>query len=290
MLFCSFNLNNMKGLFIGLTTIDLIYPFKHFPEENSKNNCPSALMEIGGPATNAAFAFTALGGLATLISLLGQNPFRGFMKQELERFQISHIDLNDQAKTNPVMASVLLNQSSGSRTIATTRFADDVPLKAINIDLSDYDVLCVDGFFAEAALPILRKNSRRLPVVFDGGSYKKYTDPLLDYVSHPVFSERFRLPDARPLADYLYKKGIKQFAVTKGEKPLTVFENNKTYELPVLSVKAIDTLAAGDIFHGAFARYIAEPGYNFRSALTKASEVASSSCRFLGPRAWVDEK
>ena len=198
----------MKGLFIGLTTIDLLYPFEHFPLENTKTNCPSAIMDIGGPATNAAFAFGALGGEATLVSLIGKSPFSDFMSRKLREYQIAHIDLNDQAETQPVMASVMINQSNGSRTIATTRFAEGVVLNPIKVDPGDYAVICVDGFFAAAALAVLQKNGRQIPVVFDGGSYKPSTDQLLDYVSHPVFSERFSLPNEQLLGNYLQEKGI----------------------------------------------------------------------------------
>lgn len=278
----------MKGLFIGLTTIDLLYLFEYFPLENTKNNCPESIMDIGGPATNAAFAFGALGGEATLISLIGKNSFSDFMREKLLKYRIAHIDLNDQADHQPVMASVIINQSNGSRTIATTRFAEGVPFNPVRVNPGDYDVICVDGFFAEVALSILQKNDRQIPVVFDGGSYKPHTDQLLDYVSHPVFSERFSLPNEQLLKHFLLEKEIRHFAVTKGEKPLWVFDNHQTYELPVPVTKAIDTLGAGDIFHGAFAKYIAEDGCDFRSALEKASIIASLSCGYVGVREWVE--
>ena len=73
-----------RGLFVGVTTMDLVYPFPGFPEENTKNKTDGLLIDIGGPATNAAFAFTVLGGEATLVSMVGQNPMSLFIKDRLQ--------------------------------------------------------------------------------------------------------------------------------------------------------------------------------------------------------------
>ena len=63
----------MKGLFLGLSTIDLLYPVHHFPDEDSKVKADSYYTFLGGPATNAAITFAALGGDATLVSAIGYN-------------------------------------------------------------------------------------------------------------------------------------------------------------------------------------------------------------------------
>ena len=58
--------------------------------------------------------------------------------------------------------------------------------------------------------------------------------------------------------------------------------------VPVMSIKPVDTLGAGDIFHGAFCHYIMERN-DFLIALERASEVASLSCTSLGTRAWIEQ-
>jgi sugar/nucleoside kinase (ribokinase family) len=51
-------------------------------------------------------------------------------------------------------------------------------------------------------------------------------------------------------------------------------------------VEAVDTLGAGDIFHGAFCHAYAG-GLGFSASLASAAEVASRACAFWGPRAWI---
>lgn len=278
----------MTGLFIGLTSIDLIYPFDHFPIENTKNKSSSRIIDIGGPATNAAFAFTALGGKATLVSLIGQQPFAAFMKGKLREYDIQHIDLNSQSTQQPEMASILLNTKNGSRTVFTEKPKRVYQVNTPPINLANFDVICIDGFFGAYVLQLLKKNKTNTPVVFDGGSYKEQTDSLLDLVDYPIFSEHFSAPKHSSLKAYLKEKQIQPFAITKGEKAIELVEKGLNYQIEVPKTNAIDTLGAGDIFHGAFAKYIIQEKHDFKSALENAATIASLSCQFIGARQWVD--
>jgi sugar/nucleoside kinase (ribokinase family) len=47
-------------------------------------------------------------------------------------------------------------------------------------------------------------------------------------------------------------------------------------------IKAVDTLGAGDIFHGAFCHYILQQ--DFPTALSNAAKVAARSCESFGTR------
>ena len=64
------------GLFVGLTTLDCIYQVSRLPASDEKMVAEACLLVAGGPATNAAIAFAALGNRATLVAALGQHPWR----------------------------------------------------------------------------------------------------------------------------------------------------------------------------------------------------------------------
>ncbi|PMB30496.1 ribokinase, partial [Fischerella thermalis CCMEE 5319] len=49
---------------------------------------------------------------------------------------------------------------------------------------------------------------------------------------------------------------------------------------------AVDTLGAGDIFHGAFCHYVLRE--NFLDALASAAKIAAFSCQFFGTRRWME--
>jgi sugar/nucleoside kinase (ribokinase family) len=59
-------------------------------------------------------------------------------------------------------------------------------------------------------------------------------------------------------------------------------------EIPVPASTVIDTLGAGDIFHGAFCYYYVR-GQAFRDPLTLASKVAAASVGSFGTRNWMNE-
>ena len=177
----------MRGLFIGLTCIDILYPLDSFPGENSKNKCEEERIDIGGPATNAAFAFAALGGEATLVSMIGQHPFTDFMQAKLEEYGIWHLDLNARLERKPTISSVILNTTNGSRTILTAKALAEEPIASPSLNPDDFDVIEVDGFLGKYVWELLKGKTSNMPVVFDGGSFKPYTEELLTFVSHPGF-------------------------------------------------------------------------------------------------------
>ncbi|MGZ5947604.1 MAG: PfkB family carbohydrate kinase, partial [Caulobacteraceae bacterium] len=75
-------------------------------------------------------------------------------------------------------------------------------------------------------------------------------------------------------------------AVTAGPGPILWRSGEGSGRIAPPTVEAIDTLGAGDIFHGAFCHAFAESG-DFSASLARAAEVASLSCASWGPRAWI---
>src|SRR5262249_47089613 len=70
-------------------------------------------------------------------------------------------------------------------------------------------------------------------------------------------------------------------AVTHGPYDVLWREDATLRKSPVFSVKAIDTLGAGDVFHGAFALALAE-GRGVAAALRFAAAAAGLKCTRLG--------
>jgi sugar/nucleoside kinase (ribokinase family) len=279
----------MKGLFIGTTTIDLIYPIDHFPEEDSKTTVDHQIIVLGGPATNAAITFSALGGQATLLSPVGRGLWATFIQQQLARYQVNHVDLTRFDSFVPPISSILVNQTNGLRTVFTSPGSDLGPVNEVKnkIEINTFDICCIDGFYADVVLSLLSNKAEKIPVVFDGGSYKYKTDKLLQFVDYPIFSERFTLPYGGSIASLIKDSKIDNYAITRGFKAIEMYQDKNRTLLKVPKIKAIDTLAAGDIFHGAFSYYLLATGGNFKKALEKSILIASLSCQFLGPVEWM---
>jgi sugar/nucleoside kinase (ribokinase family) len=156
--------------------------------------------------------------------------------------------------------------------------------------LEDAQILMLDGHYLPQAIELAAMaRPRGIPVVLDGGSWKEGLDVLLPLLDYAVCSDNFYPPgcsDKESVITYLRRAGIEHVAITRNEEPIIVHHQGKTMELPVLEVDALDTMGAGDIFHGAFCHFLLHE--DFLASLEGAAKIAGVSCTSLGTRAWID--
>jgi sugar/nucleoside kinase (ribokinase family) len=125
-------------------------------------------------------------------------------------------------------------------------------------------VLLVDNRFPNYVLPICRAAAARgIPVVLDVDKATTTGDPLFATASHLIFSSEALMATTggADLASALLAVAptIRGFlAVTDGPGDVLWIEHGAVRRLPVFRVEAIDTLGAGDAFHGGFALALAE--------------------------------
>ena len=282
------------ALFVGLTTLDIVHFLDSGLSRNEKVFDHSTFIGAGGPATNAAIAYSALGGEARLYSEIGHHPVASIIKEELERYEIAHIDKNSERSDKPRIASILVSMDNGDRCVITS---------AVEASIDWSVVLSAEEFLAQAAILLIdghdmplavsaanAARSRGIPVVLDGGSWKQGTEDLLEVVDYAIVSERFKPPISEGLdvLQFLHDRGPGACAVTRGERDILFSLHGERGILQVPSVNAVDTLAAGDIFHGAYCYAFTVLGYNFVEALEYGAKIAAESCRYLGPREWIE--
>jgi sugar/nucleoside kinase (ribokinase family) len=282
----------MKGLFWGLLTIDLHFFTDHYPAENSKVKTKKFNSYVGGPATNAAITFSHLGGQAQLVTAIGKNPYKGMIFEELDEYLVEIYDSKSEEPIDPVFASIITNETSGSRTIFSYTPQESVAPPACHID-KQTKIALFDGFYMQSAINAA-KSCKELGItnILDGGSWKAGTDDLLKYIDIAICSENFFPPGIsanEDVTEYLLKKGVKKTAITRGQKPIITNEGEVNFLIEIPPTEIVDTLGAGDIFHGAFCYFYASTK-NFLLALEKAAQVASFSCKYSGPRTWMGKE
>lgn len=283
-----------KGTFLGLATADIVYYVPHHLERNQKLKAERQLAYAGGPATNAAVTFAAFGNESTLLTGLGQHPLAHVAKLDLADHKVRLIDCTDQPRRPPILSAIIVDLSSGERSVVYSntdlrRLRSD----AINDNTLEYsDILMLDGYYLPQAIQLAKLAKQlRIPVVLDGGSWKEGLENLLPLVDYAICSNAFLAPGSANqdnLIDFLNSHGINFIAITHDGGPIIAHAHGQTSEVPVITIKAVDTLGAGDIFHGAFCHYIQE--YEFLLSLERAGEVASLSCASLGTRAWIEQE
>ncbi|MGF1490200.1 MAG: sugar kinase [Prochloraceae cyanobacterium] len=282
------------GLFIGISTLDCIYLTEKMPKENQKIVALDQTISGGGPATNAAVTFSYLGNKSNLLTIIGNNPIGSLIKSDLANYSLKLIDITPERKETPAVSAIVVTKATGNRaviSINTTKFKATIEQIPQNI-LQGIDIILIDGHQMTISQEIARlAREQNIPVAIDGGSWKKDFDKVLPYVDYAVCSADFYPPncsDREQVFNYLKKFDIPNIAITNGDKAIEYLSRGERGKIAIESIEnVVDTLGAGDIFHGAFCHYILQ--HNFKQALTEAAKIASKSCQFFGTRKWMEK-
>ncbi len=282
----------IRGAFIGLSTLDVVYYTKHFPEEDTKLYCTDQQVIPGGMATNAAITFSGLQGQSSLLTCVGeQDQFGDTIREEIKKRQIKLLDFADKEFNHIPISSILINQTTGSRTILNKPFIPYAPVLIPPLDLSEVDILLVDGFYIDLAIAAAKEAKRlSIPVVMDAGSWKPGFERLLPLVDIMIVSAGFRPPGQVSFTEtleYLLKFPFCGMAFTNGAESVVAYSGQIRHELQPKQISPVDTLGAGDVLHGAFCYYFGSSG-EFIPSLEKAMKIASKSCEFIGPHTWME--
>ena len=294
-------MKQVEGLFVGLSTIDIEYLVEKLPPTNTKSFSTDFAIHAGGPAYNGAIAFSFLGGEAVVLSAVGHGKLSPVVRDDADAYQVRIIDAAPQAKELPI-SSVIVEAKSGNRTLISNSAAVG-GLEALSdnaladnaqaddaLDEISPSILLWDTFYPELATEVFKRfQGCGAPVILDGENWTQDIEALLPNVDVAICSERFFPPGATEVSEIfeaLRQVGVGQIAITRGERPILYFDGESPGQIDVSKIRAVDTLAAGDIFHGAFS-YLYARGNSFVTALEKAGEVATISCKHFGPRSWM---
>lgn len=283
----------MSGLFIGLTTLDLIYLAEQPPATNQKLVALDYTVSAGGPATNAAIAFAHLGHAATVVSSLGCHPMTHLIRADLEQWQVTLHDLSPNKSEPPPVSSIVVTVATGERAVISIN-AVKTPIPGDRLSsavLTGMDVILIDGHQMAVGQTFAHPAKQAgIPIVIDGGSWKPGFEAVLPLADYVICSANFHPPNCQTADEtiaYLQSLGVPQIAMTHGEQPIQYCDRDRTGTVPVPTIQPVDTLGAGDIFHGAFCHYILQT--DFVEALEQASQIAAKACQFFGPRRWMEQ-
>src|SRR5262249_33537380 len=137
--------------------------------------------------------------------------------------------------------------------------------------------------FPEFVRPICEAARRRgIPVVLDADRPTVEDDPLFAIPTHVIFSsECLRattgLDDLTAGLSRMAPRTKAFVAVSDGPGPVRYINDGVVHLLPVFHIEAIDTLAAGDVFHAGIALGLAE-GRDAIAAMRFGAAAAGLKC------------
>jgi sugar/nucleoside kinase (ribokinase family) len=282
-----------QGLFVGLTTLDLIYGVTHLLHTNEKQVATEFAIAAGGPATNAAITFRHLGNAALLWSGIGQHSVTGLIRADLDVQQVKSHDLLPERTDAPPLSSITVTRQNGDRAVVCRNALNwQAALEQIPSDcLEGIDVVLVDGHQIEVSAEIARAAQQEgIPVVLDGGSWKLGLEKVLPFADYAICSADFLPPGCTTQAEVVQflLAAIAQpnIAITRGDESIQYVCGEQKGEVAVSPTTPVDTLGAGDAFHGAFCHWILQA--QFVEALQGAGAIASLACQEFGTRSWLE--
>ncbi|MGY3583859.1 sulfofructose kinase [Bradyrhizobium sp. USDA 4341] len=277
-------------LCIGLPVRDLTFRV-NVPARGSKENATHFDEICGGNALNAAIGIARLGGRAAICGPMGDSRETSsryiFDKMAQEGIETNHL-IHMPDLVTPI--SAIMIDDTGERTIVTFRDPElwKVKLPPTELLLEDCAAILTESRCAPFCTELCAEAVKRgIPVVVDVDRAMSMREGLLTASSHLVFSseplqETADVTDDGQALQKLAKLTPSFLAGTRGPKG-TIWLNEKggLEETAAFPVHTVDTLGAGDVFHGAFALAITEK-QELRQALRFASAAAALKCTRFG--------
>jgi len=276
----------------GIIVLDEVFRVDRFPPPDGKVMAQEFFVVNGGCAANAAVAIARLGARVALAGPLGgpagEDPNGDRVLAALVREGIDCAGCQRIAGIATALSAIFID-ARGERMIVTYR---DPQLDAATPSDADAlvaspDAILADNRFPDFVRPICAAARRRgLTVVLDADRPTEVADELFRIATHVVFSSEC-LRATTGLDDLGAALGVIAgttpafLAVTNGPHDVLWRDGEELRNTPVFAIDAIDTLGAGDVFHGAFTLALAE-GRDIATAIRFAAAAAGLKCARLG--------
>jgi len=272
----------------GIAVEDFIFRVEAFPEPGAKIHAAELIAMPGGCAANAAVAVARLDGEARFAGPVGTDEASARFLAGMARNDVDTGGVVRVAGASISVSGIFVDRA-GEKMVATRRGERLAEARTKDPDrlVADIDVVMADNRFPDFVEPILRAARRRgIAAVLDGDRATQPADPLFGIASHVIFSsEALRattgLADLEAALRVIAGSACGFLAVTNGPDDVLWLAGTSVRRMPVFAVEAIDTLAAGDTFHGAFALALAE-GREPIAAMRFAAAAAALKCMRFG--------
>ncbi|MBZ9989472.1 sugar kinase [Mesorhizobium sp. BH1-1-5] len=284
----------VRLLSVGAFTLDTILRVETLPAHQGKFIASDGVQIASGMATSAACAARRLGADVSLWASAGDDPVGDQLIADIEAEGIDCSLIRRVAGARSALAAILVD-AHGERIIVPfyDKKAQADPEALPLADFSAFDAVLVDVRWpGAAALALSAARSIGRPAILDADTAPvEVLERLLPLASHIVASE----PAARIVCGHALDpesacadlaSRTDAFVAVTGGAAGTWWHDRATARVRHVQapkVKAIDTLAAGDVFHGAFAVGLAE-AMPMEQALRFASAAAALKCLRFGGR------
>ena len=279
---------------IGENATDTVMQLAQFPTLGSKAEMLGVKIMPGGQVATALIACQHWGLRAHYVGVVGDDSFAELHRRELRRAGV-HSDLAEASRTLSQMSFILIDTSSGERTIVWRRDPRlTVPPTFLQRNwVTSARLLHIDGHDpATTSVAASWARASGIPVVADLDHMSPGLLRLLPFVDYPVTSKEFPVDVTgennlfKSLPQLQRKYGSRAVCATLGVNGALAWDGSRFWYAPSYKVHVVDTTGAGDLFHAAFS-YGLLHGWDLQRILDFACAAAGLNCESLGARGGI---
>ena len=277
-----------KVICVGHSALDRVFTVEAWSQASAKVRARTFVEVGGGMGANAAAAVARLGGESHFWGPAGDDSVADIMSAKLQAVGVDVRNLRRFAGLYSSTSAILID-ARGERLIVSYRgTALEAPADWLPLDeVGSAGALLADVRWPQGAIAALRAARRAgIPSVIDADTAEFSTlQALAGEAEYAVFSEHGLacFAGAGDIEGGLRRSlalGARFAAMTQGERGVFWIEagaNGGLRHLPAFEVPVVDTLAAGDVFHAAFALELAR-GTSPADALRFSAAAAALKC------------
>lgn len=281
---------------IGMDTpcMDLLCHVSHLPCSNESLPLLSQSWQGGGKVATGMVASAMLGAKVAALGVVGEDIYGTFCRADFQKHGIDTRGLLTRKNQRTAFSLVLSDKESGGRNIIHTGSEmqrltpEEVDFEKIRtakvLHLAHCDAAAL------AAAKFAKENG--VKVLFDADGYQSGLTEMYPFI-HTLIASEFVY--RHYFGDNAYEENLRQFAehnipvviFTFGEKGCAGYSCETGYfHLPAFPVEVVDTVGAGDVFHGAYA-YCMTREMSPKQAARFSSAVSAIKCTCVGGRAGI---
>ncbi len=281
-------------LCVGQSAYDITIPIDNYPEENKKYKVQEVTECGGGSANNAAYLLAKWHDEVALASPVGNDDYGKRVIKELTDIGVNTNYFEVIDNVNTTTSYIINNRSNGSRTIITHRNKDLHFSMNHEINVKP-DVILFDGNEYEMSMKVIDKNPNSVKIIDAGNNNKVGIIDLCKRCDYIVCSNDFAKEYSKIDFDYsdinkicevydlIQKDFTGKLVITLEHMGSLTKIDNEFKLVKSVKVESVDSTGAGDIYHGAFAHFLAH-GYNLLDTMKYSNIAGALSVTKLGSK------
>ncbi|MGO4527082.1 PfkB family carbohydrate kinase [Microvirga sp. 2MCAF35] len=289
-------MNDKPVICLGCAFWDTIFKIDHIPGHGAKILPEKAVQAASGMATAAAATIARLGGNIEIWARIGDDPAGDSFLQDLSMEAIRTDRIRRIPGARTAYSTILVDRFGERLVVPYTDPSLDPDPRWLPLDqVAEAAAVLVDMRWLEGAEALLTEARRHgVPTILDADvAPPDELRQMIRLADHVLFSEPALLSLAErrtpgeALLEVTQKLEANVVGVTLGAAGALIWEHGGSEgtlsEFPTIPIHAVDTLNAGDVWHGTYA-YGLVNGWDLAHRVRMANVAAAMKCEHFGGR------